>query len=159
MAEYFTNNRQLIKDLKINTGSTGTPTWSSLCCASEMTLNMDVNSDDFYVWCDAVQRHIQSGMALTLETTLKVDAENEGIQAILTKIQTAMTSGSLVTLDNVQIKFDVLKSYATNTLTYETYTATATMVVEALGGSAEDSAEIGVTFNINGPLTTANGTT
>lgn len=159
MAEYFTNNRQLIKDLKINTGSTDKPTWSSLCCASEMTLNMDVNSDDFYVWCDAVQRHIQSGMALTLETTLKVDAENEGIQSILTKIQTAMTSGSLVTLDNVQIKFDVLKSYATNTLTYETYTATATMVVEALGGSAEDSAEIGVTFNINGPLTTANSTT
>lgn len=159
MAEYFTNNRQLIKDLKINTGSTGTPTWSSLCCASEMTLNMDVNSDDFYVWCDAVQRHIQSGMALTLETTLKVDAENEGIQSILTKIQTAMTSGSLVTLDNVQIKFDVLKSYATNTLTYETFTATATMVVDALGGSAEDSAEIGVTFNINGPLTTANSTT
>lgn len=155
MAEYFTNNRQLIKDLKINTGSTGTPTWSSLCCASEMTLNMDVNSDDFYVWCDAVQRHIQSGMALTLETTLKVDAENEGIQSILTKIQTAMTSGSLVTLDNVQIKFDVLKSYATNTLTYETYTATATMVVEALGGSAEDSAEIGVTFNINGPIAVA----
>ena len=71
MAEYFTNNRQLIKDLKINTGSTQTPTWSSLCCASEMTLNMDVNSDDFYVWCDAVQRHIQSGMALTLETTLR----------------------------------------------------------------------------------------
>ena len=159
MAEYFTNNRQLIKDLKINTGSSSTPTWSSLCCASEMTLNMDVNSDDFYVWCDAVQRHIQSGMALTLETTLKVDAENEGIQSILTKIQTAMTSGSLVTLDNVQIKFDVLKSYATNTLTYETYTATATMVVEALGGSAEDSAEIGVTFNINGPLTTANSST
>lgn len=155
MAEYFTNNRQLIKDLKINTGSTGTPTWSSLCCASEMTLNMDVNSDDFYVWCDAVQRHIQSGMALTLETTLKVDAENEGIQSILTKIQTAMTSGSLVTLDNVQIRFDVLKSYATNTLTYETYTATATMVVEALGGSAEDSAEIGVTFNINGPIAVA----
>lgn len=155
MAEYFTNNRQLIKDLKINTGSTGTPTWSSLCCASEMTLNMDVNSDDFYVWCDAVQRHIQSGMALTLETTLKVDAENEGIQSILTKIQTAMTSGSLVTLDNVQIKFDVLKSYATNTLTYETYTATATMVVEALGGSAEDSAEIGVTFQINGPIAVA----
>lgn len=155
MAEYFTNNRQLIKDLKINTGSTGTPTWSSLCCASEMTLNMDVNSDDFYVWCDAVQRHIQSGMALTLETTLKVDAENEGIQSILTKIQTAMTSGSLVTLDNVQIKFDVLKSYATNTLTYETYSATATMVVDALGGSAEDSAEIGVTFNINGPIAVA----
>lgn len=155
MAEYFTNNRQLIKDLKLNTGSTSTPTWSSLCCASEMTLNMDVNSDDFYVWCDAVQRHIQSGMALTLETTLKVDAENVGIQSILSKIQTAMTSGSLVTLDNVEIKFDVLQSYATNTLTYETYTATATMVVEALGGGAEDSAEIGVTFNINGPIAVA----
>jgi hypothetical protein len=120
-----------------------------------MTLNMDVNSDDFYVWCDAVQRHIQSGMALTLETTLKVDAENAGIQAILTKVQTAMTSGSLVTLDNVQIKFDVLEGYATNTLTYETYTATATMIIEALGGSAEDSAEIGVTFQINGPIAVA----
>ena len=155
MAEYFTNNRQLIKDLKLNTGSTSTPTWSSLCCASEMTLNMDVNSDDFYVWCDAVQRHIQSGMALTLETTLKVDAENAGIQAILTKVQTAMTSGSLVTLDNVQIKFDVLEGYATNTLTYETYTATATRIIDALGGSAEDSAEIGVTFQINGPIAVA----
>lgn len=153
MAEYFTNNRQLIKDLKMNTGSTGTPTWSSLCCASEITLNMDVNSDDFYVWCDAVQRHIQSGMALSLETTLKVDAENEGIQAILANIQTAMSSGSLATLDNVGIKFDVLESYSTNALTYTTYSATATMVVDALGGSAEDSAEISVTFNINGPLT------
>lgn len=153
MAEYFTNNRQLIKDLKLNTGSTGTPTWSSLCCASEITLNLDVNSDDFYIWCDAVQRHIQSGMALSLETTLKVDAENEGIQAILANIQTAMSSGSLATLDNVGIKFDVLESYSTNALTYTTYSATATMVVDALGGSAEDSAEISVTFNINGPLT------
>ena len=153
MAEYFTNNRQLIKDLKLNTGSTASPTWSSLCCASEITLGMDVNSDDFYVWCDAVQRHIQSGMALSLETTLKVDAENEGIQAILGDIQTAMSSGSLTTLDNVGIKFDVLESYSTNTLTYTTYSATATMVVDALGGSAEDSAEISVTFNINGPLT------
>lgn len=153
MAEYFTNNRQLIKDLKLNTGSTSTPTWSSLCCASEITLNLDVNSDDFYVWCDAVQRHIQSGMALSLETTLKVDAENEGIQSILANIQTAMSSGSLATLDNVQIKFDVLESYSTNALTYTTYSATATMVVDALGGSAEDSAEISVTFNINGPLT------
>ena len=153
MAEYFTNNRQLIKDLKLNTGSTASPTWSSLCCASEITLNMDVNSDDFYVWCDAVQRHIQSGMALSLETTLKVDAENEGIQAILGDIQTAMSSGSLTTLDNVGIKFDVLESYSSNALTYTTYSATATMVVDALGGSAEDSAEISVTFNINGPLT------
>ena len=153
MAEYFTNNRQLIKDLKLNTGSTGTPTWSSLCCASDITLNLDVNSDDFYIWCDAVQRHIQSGMALSLETTLKVDAENEGIQAILANIQTAMSSGSLATLDNVGIKFDVLESYSTNALTYTTYSATATMVVDALGGSAEDSAEISVTFNINGPLT------
>ena len=153
MAEYFTNNRQLIKDLKLNTGSTGTPTWSSLCCASDITLNLDVNSDDFYIWCDAVQRHIQSGMALSLETTLKVDAENEGIQAILANIQTAMSSGSLATLDNVGIKIDILESYSTNALTYTTYSATATMVVDALGGSAEDSAEISVTFNINGPLT------
>ena len=47
MSEYFTNNRKVIKGLAINTGTTGSPTWSNLCCASEITLGIDTESDDF----------------------------------------------------------------------------------------------------------------
>ena len=33
---FFTNNRQLIKGLAINTGTTANPVWKDLCCASEL---------------------------------------------------------------------------------------------------------------------------
>lgn len=154
MSEYFTNNRQVIKGLAINTGTTANPVWSNLCCASDITLNVDTESDDFYIFCDYVQRHLLSGMNAQLETTLKVDAQSTGVTGILTRVQTALTSGSLATLENVEIKFDMLTGYSTNTLTYETYYATANMGIDALGGSAEGSAEIGVTFNINGTVST-----
>ena len=155
MSEYFTNNRQVIKGLAINTGTTANPTWSNLCCASDITLNVDTESDDFYIFCDYVQRHLLSGMNAQLETTLKVDAQSTGVTGILTRVESALTSGSLATLENVEIKFDMLTGYSTNTLTYETYYATANMGIDALGGSAEGSAEIGVTFNINGTVSTS----
>lgn len=154
MAEYFTNNRQVIKGLAINTGTASSPTWSNLCCASDITVGVETESDDFYVFCDFVQRHLLSGINATIQTTLKVDAQNTGVIGILTRLQTALTSGSLATLENVEIKFDMLSGYDNSTLTYSTYYATANLSLDDLGGSAEGSAELGVTFNINGTVST-----
>lgn len=153
MSEFYTNNRQVIKDLKINTGSTGTPTWSSLCCASEISLNLETDSEDFYVFCDAIQRHIPTGMNVALNTTIKIDAQSAGVQHLLSVIQGALTTGAIATLQNVGIKFDLLTGYDTNALTYTSLTGEANIQFDELGGEAEGSAEVGVTFNINGTLT------
>lgn len=153
MAEYYTNNRQVIKDLKINTGTTATPVWSPLCCASDITLNIDTNTDDFYVFCDAIQRHLPTGLNANISTTLKVDAQSVGVQGILGNIESALTNGDISVLENVGIKFDLLSGYSSDALTYTTLTGEANITIDSIGGSAEGSAEIGVTFNINGTLT------
>lgn len=153
MSELFTNNRQVIKELRINTASSGTASYSPLCCASDITLNLDTNSEDFYVFCDSIQRHLPTGLNASIETTLKVDAQAPGVQAILNRIQSALTSGDVSVLQNVGIKFDLLVGYETNTLSYQTLTGEANLTIDSVGGSAEGSAEIGVTFNINGTLT------
>lgn len=153
MAEYYTNNRQVIKDLKINTGTSAVPVWSSLCCASDITLNLDTNTEDFYVFCDAIQRHLPTGLNASIATTLKVDAQNDGVKGILGNIQSALTNGDVSVLEGIGIKFDLLTGYNTNALTYTTLTGEANITIDSIGGSAEGSAEIGVTFNINGTLT------
>lgn len=152
MSEYFTNNRQVIKDLKINTGTTAVPVWSGLCCASDITLNLDTETEDFYIFCDAIQRHLTTGLNASIETTLKVDAQSAGVQGILSNIKSALTNGDVSVLEDIGIKFDLLTGYSTNTLAYQTLQGTANLTIDSLGGSAEGSAEIGVTFNINGTL-------
>lgn len=154
MSEFYTNNRQVIKDLKINTGTTATPVWSSLCCASEITLNLETDSEDFYVWCDAIQRHLPTGINAEVSTTLKVDAQSDGIKEILDRVKTILTSGAISTMQNVEIKFDLLTGYDTNALTYETMTFDTNLSLDELGGEAEGSAEIGVTFALNGTAIT-----
>ena len=157
MSELFTSNRQVIKELKINTGTTAVPVWSSLCCASDVQLNLDTNSEDFYVFCDAIQRHLPTGINASLETTLKVDAQSTGVQGILSRIESTLTSGDVSTLQNVGIKFDLLTGYESTTLSYVTLTGEANLSIDSLGGSAEGSADISVTFNINGTLTIDGG--
>lgn len=154
MSELYTNNRQVIKDLQINTGTSTTPVWASLCCASEITLNLDTNSEDFYVWCDAIQRHLPTGINAEVSTTLKVDAQSEGIKEILERVKTILTTGAINTMQNIEIKFDLLTGYDTNALTYETMTFDTNLSLDELGGEAEGSAEIGVTFALNGTAIT-----
>ena len=47
----FINNRQFIKDLGINTSATSTPSYTTMCTASEINLNTDLETQDFYVFC------------------------------------------------------------------------------------------------------------
>ena len=152
---YFTNNRQTINRLAINTGTTAVPVYVDLCCASERTINLDMDEQDFSVFCDALKRHVTTGADVSISTTLKLDAENTGITQILGNVHTLLASGSIAQFNNIMIQFGLLSGYTTNTLTYTTYNAVANMTVESLGGAAEDVSEIAVTFKINGTATAA----
>lgn len=149
---FFVNNRQAIKDLMVDVGSS-TPSWKGLCCASDIALQVEGEMDDFYVFCDAIQRHKIKGLSINIETTLKLDAENEGVQFILSNLHTALESGTIAQFENVDIKISLLTGVTSNTLTYTTYTANATIEIGDVGGTAEDTSEIPVTFHINGTMT------
>lgn len=151
----FINNRQLIKDLGINTSSTSTPNYSNVCCASEIGLNTDVETQDFYVFCDAIQRHLTTGLNIVLNTTIKVDVENAGVLALLAKVHTAIKDGTVTQFNNVQIQFSVLSGYSNGAFEYTTYQANANMTLSDLGGAAEDVSEFAVEFQLNGTATVA----
>lgn len=151
----FINNRQLIKDLGINTSSTSTPAYTNMCCASEIGLNTDVETQDFYVFCDAIQRHLTTGLNIVLNTTIKVDVENAGVLALLAKVHTAIKDGTVTQFNNVQIQFSVLSGYSNGAFEYTTYTANANITISDLGGAAEDVSEFAVEFQLNGTATVA----
>lgn len=149
----FINNRQLIKDLGLNTSSTETPTFTNLCCASEIGINTDIETQDFYVFCDALQRHLTTGLNIILNTTVKVDVENAGVIALLAKVHTAIKDGTVTQFNNVPIKFSVLSGYSNGAFEYTTYQANANMTISDLGGAAEDVSEVPVEFQLNGTAT------
>ena len=151
----FINNRQFIKDLGINTSATSTPSYTTMCTASEINLNTDLETQDFYVFCDAIQRHLTTGLNIVLNTTIIMNIENAGIMAILDKVHTAITSGTVSQFNNVQIQFSVLSGYSNGVYEYTEYTANANMTVSDLGGAAEDVSEFAVEFQLNGTATPA----
>lgn len=149
----FINNRQLIKELGVNTSATESPTYTNVCCASEIGLNTDVETQDFYVFCDAIQRHLTTGLNIVLNTTIKVDVENAGVLALLAKVHTAIKDGTVTQFNNVQIQFSVLSGYTNGAFEYTKYTANANITISDLGGAAEDVSEFAVEFQLNGTAT------
>ena len=152
---YFVNNRQLINKLAINTGTAAVPSYVDLCCASERTINFDMDEQDFSVFCDALKRHVTTGADISIETTIKLDADNTGITTILGDVHTLIASGAIAQFNNIMIQFGLLSGYSTNVLTYTNYNAVANMTIESLGGAAEDVSEMAVTFKLNGTATAA----
>ena len=150
---YFVNNRQVINSLQINTNTAQSPTYVDLCCASERTLNINLEETDFSVFCDALRRHVTTGADVQIATTIKLDASNAGVIKLLGDVHTLLSSGTITQFTNVMIKFGLLSGYTTNTLTYTTYLATANVTMESLGGNAEDVSEVAVTFSLNGTAT------
>lgn len=151
--EFYVTNRDVIKNLKINTGTSSTPTFTDLCTTSELTLNQDFEEKDWYVFCDAIQRSIITGVSMTLEGTVKIDVNNTAIQNILGKVHTLLSAGTISQFNNLQVKFDLLTGVNNAVLEYTTYTANVKMTLESLGGSAEDEGEFGFTMTINGTAT------
>jgi hypothetical protein len=148
--EFYVTNRDVIKNLKINTGTSSTPTFTDLCTTSELTLNQDFEEKDWYVFCDSIQRSIITGVSMTLEGTVKIDVNNTAIQNILGKVHTLLSAGTISQFNNLQVKFDLLTGVNNAVLEYTTYTANVKMTLESLGGSAEDEGEFGFTMTING---------
>ena len=151
--EFYVTNRDVIKNLKINTGTSSAPTYTDLCTTSELSLNQDFEEKDWYVFCDAIQRSIITGVSMTLEGTVKIDINNTAIQSVLGKVHTLLTAGTISQFNNLSVKFDLLTGVDNSTLEYTTYTADVKMTLESLGGSAEDEGEFDFTMTINGTAT------
>lgn len=148
--EFYVTNRDVIKNLAINTGTSGSPTYTTMCTTSELTLNQEFEEKDWYVFCDAIQRSIITGVSMSLEGTVKIDINNIAIQNVLGKVHTLLTAGTISQFNNISVQFDLLTGVDNSTLEYTTYTANVKMTLEGLGGSAEDEGEFGFTMTLNG---------
>lgn len=155
MANYFVNNRQLISELSINTGTSANPVYSPLCVSSEISLATDIEQQDFYVFCDALKRYVTTGADVGFNATVKLDIQSSAVQEVLSKVHTLISAGTVNQFSNVLIKFSLLSGISSDTLEYTTYTATANMKVTDLGGGAEAVSEFGVEFKLNGVATPA----
>lgn len=152
-ANFFISNRQLIKDLAINTGTTATPEWTSICTTSEVGIDTDLETQDFYVYCDALQRKLITGASVVLSGSLKLDVNNAGDLALLDKVHTLLSEGTIEQFNNVEIQFKLLTSVTGGVLTYTTYTADVNLSLSDLGGSAEDVSEFGFEMTLIGTAT------
>lgn len=148
--EHFVPNREVIKNFAINTGTTQAPVYTNLCTASELALNSDFTTQEFFVFCDAIQRSVKTGVALTIDGTIKIDANNKAIEKIIGDVHTLLASGTISQFNNVQAKFDLLTNVSGGVLTYTTYYVSTNFSLDKLGGSAEDVGEFAISLTING---------
>lgn len=151
--EWYINNRELIKNLAINTGTTQNPSYTSICTTSEVGVETELEEKDFYVFCDALQRKIITGASVALTGTLKLDVNNTGDIAILDKVHTLIGDGEVSQFSNIQIQFDLLSGATGGILEYTTYQADVSLSVSDLGGAAEDESEFSFTMTLIGKAT------
>lgn len=148
--EYYVTNRDVIKNLALNTGTTAAPVYTTFCTSSEVSLNTDFTEQTFFVFCDAIQRSVKTGVAITIEGTVKIDINNAAITKVLGDLSTLITSGTVSQFNNQMVKFDLLTGVNSTVLTYTTLLANTSFSLESLGGAAEDVAEFAFTMTING---------
>lgn len=148
--EQYLNNREIIKNLKLNTGTSASPVYTPMCTTSEINVATEFESTDFYVFCDAIQRNLITGVAITLETTVKLDIQNTAIQGVLDMIHTTIGSGEISQFNGQKVQFDLLSGIDDGVLEYTTYTADATLEFSDLGGAAEEEGEFSLNIHING---------
>lgn len=148
--EWYINNRELIKNLAINTGTELNPTYTTICTTSEIGIDTELEEKDFYVFCDALQRKVITGASVTLSGTLKLDVNNTGDITFLDKVHTLIADGEVAQFSGVQIKFDLLSGVTGGVLEYTTYTAQVSLNISDLGGAAEDEAEFSFEMQLIG---------
>ena len=153
---FFINNRELIKNLALNTGTSSSPTFTEMCTTSEVTVNTEFEEKTFYVFCDAIQRAILTGVAMGLDTTVKIDMNNTAIQSVLGNIKTLISTGSIAQFNNQLIQFELLTGISGGVLEYTKFQVPANLKISDLGGAAEDEGEFSleITFNGKGTIVT-----
>lgn len=147
---FFLNNRQIIRGLALNTGTSAAPAYTEMCTETEVTLATDFEQQDFYIYCDAIQRSIITGVAMSIDTTVKLDINNTAIQGLIAKIHTLLKDGDIAQFNNQSIQFELLKGVEEGVLTYTKYTVPVVLNFSELGGAAEDASEFALTIVING---------
>ena len=147
---WFLNNREVIKNLAIDTGTTATPVYTQMCTTSEVGLTTDFETKDFYVYCDAIKRAIVTGAKLSIDCTVKIDMNNTAIQNTLGNIHTLIENGTVAQFNNKLVQFDLIETVTSNVLTYVTYQVPVVMVFSDLGGASEDEGEFSLELIING---------
>lgn len=150
MDNFYVNNRQVITDLAINTGTSAAATYTTMCTTTEVTLSTDFEQQDFYTFCDAIQRSVITGAAMSIETTVKLDINNTAIQNLLNKIKTLLTDGDIAQFNNQTIQFNLLTGVNEGVLEYTKLQVPAVLNFSELGGAAEDASEFSLTIVING---------
>lgn len=148
--EWYINNRELVKNLAINTGTSGSPVYTPICTTSEIGIETELEEKDFYVFCDALQRKVITGASVTLTGTLKLDVNNTGDIAFLDKVHTLIADGEVAQFSNVGIQFDLLSGVTGGVLEYTTYQANVSLNISDLGGAAEDEAEFSFEMQLIG---------
>jgi hypothetical protein len=148
--EWYINNRELIKNLAINTGTTDSPTYTNICTTSEIGVETELEEKDFYVFCDALQRKVITGASVTLTGTLKLDVNNAGDIAFLEKVHTLIADGEVAQFSGILIQFDLLSGVNNGVLEYTKYQAQVSLNLSDLGGAAEDESEFSFEMQLIG---------
>lgn len=148
--QQFVNNREVVKNLGLNTGTSSSPKFTSMCTTSEVTLTTDFEKQDFFVWCDALKRSIITGAAVAIDTVVKIDMNNLAIQKTLGDIHALIKDGSVAQFNNQLVQFELIESVEEGVLTYKKYQVPVCLEFSDLGGAAEDSGEYSLTINIIG---------
>ena len=149
MNNWFINNREFIKGLAFNTGTSSNPTFTEACTSSEISLDTDWEEKTFYVWCDAIQRTILTGGTLTISGTMKLDLNNTANMTLLSKIHSFITNGEISQFRDL-IQFELLSGVTSSTMTYTKYQAPVVIKLSDLGGNAEDEAEFSYEISLQG---------
>lgn len=147
---WFLNNREVIRNLAINTGTSASPTFTPFCTISEVALAMDFEEKDFYVFCDAIKRSIVTGAKLTINAVVKIDMNNAGIIAMLGDLHSLLENGTIAQFNNVLVQFELIESVTANVLTYKKYQVPVVMKISEIGGGAEGEGEYSLELVING---------
>ena len=152
----FVNNRQVIKNLKLNTGTVAVPVWTALDTASEIAVNTEMEAQDFYVFVDALKRKVTTGANIEFNTTVKIDMLNAAVLKIIDEINALVSTGDIAPFNTYQMQFDMLNGYnaETKVLKYQTYQADNMAIeIAELGGAAEEVGDFELNLHLNGPAT------
>ena len=148
--EFYMSNRNLIKGLSLNTGTSSVPVFTEMCTTTEVTFNSELEQQDFYVFCDAIQRSIITGVAMSIETTVKLDINNSAIKELIGKIHTLLKNGTIAQFNNQLVQFELLSGVQEGVLEYTKYKVPCVLNFGELCRSAGDASEFSLTIVING---------
>ena len=150
---WFISNRDFIKNLAINTGTSADPVFTTMCTTSEVSVETDLEQKDFFVFCDALKRKITTGAEVKLTGSVKIDVNNDAVMGLLGNVHALIGEGTISQFNNILIKFDLLTDVNNSVLEYTTYQVPVSLILSDLGGAAEDEGDFSFEMTFIGKAT------